>query len=188
MRKIDSERIPIYVWGESVDDATLAQARNLANLPFAADHIALMPDAHVGFGMPIGGVLATKGQVIPHAVGLDIGCGVRAWKTNVPLADMLPWRDRILNDVQRTIPQGFEWHRGSQAHRTDLFDRVPGVAVLRALRRVARGLIAGSTPGSLERHRNARSRTASGIKPPSPYRFVPTAAWGVIDTRFADCY
>ena len=129
---ITTERIPIYVWGEIDDEATLSQTRNLANLPFAHHHVALMPDAHVGFGMPIGGVLAAEGQVIPHAVGLDIGCGVRAWKTNVPVADLLPWRDRILNDVQRSVPQGFEWHKASQADRTDLFDRVPDVEVLRA--------------------------------------------------------
>lgn len=129
---ITTERIPIYVWGEIDDEATLAQTRNLANLPFAHHHVALMPDAHVGFGMPIGGVLAAKGQVMPHAVGLDIGCGVRAWKTNIPVAELLPWRDRILNDVQRSVPQGFEWHKASQADRTDLFDRVPDVEVLRA--------------------------------------------------------
>jgi tRNA-splicing ligase RtcB len=129
---ITTERVPIYVWGQIDDESTLAQTRNLANLPFAHHHVALMPDAHVGFGMPIGGVLAADGQVIPHAVGLDIGCGVRAWKTNVRLADLLPWRDRVLDDIQRSIPQGFEWHRSSQAERTDVFERVPDVGPLRA--------------------------------------------------------
>jgi len=131
---IDTESVPILVWGSEVDDATLAQARNLANLPFAFRHVALMADAHVGFGMPIGGVLATEGEVLPHAVGLDIGCGVRAWRTGVPVADFLPWRDRILNDIQRSVPQGFEWHRASQAERTDLFDDMPDVPALLAER------------------------------------------------------
>ncbi len=131
MYTIATERIPILVWGETVDDVTLAQARNLANLPFAYHHIALMPDAHVGFGMPIGGVLAAEGQVIPHAVGLDIGCGMRAWRTNVPSAELMPLRDRILNDIQRSVPQAFEWHRTSQRDRTDLFDEAPASAALR---------------------------------------------------------
>jgi len=131
---IDTESVPILVWGSEVDDATLAQARNLANLPFAFRHVALMADAHVGYGMPIGGVLATEGQVLPHAVGLDIGCGVRAWRTGVPVADFLPWRDRVLNDIQRSVPQGFEWHRASQAERTDLFDHMPDVPALLAER------------------------------------------------------
>ena len=132
MRTIDTERVPILVWGESADEQTLAQARNLANLPFAARHIALMPDAHVGFGMPIGGVFAAEGQVVPHAVGLDIGCGVRAWRTNIPVESLLPVKDAILGDVQRAVPQGFDWHKSSQVDRTDVFEHLPDVPVLRA--------------------------------------------------------
>jgi len=134
MRRITTERVPIFVWGESADESTMQQTRNLANLPFAFDHVALMPDAHVGFGMPIGGVLAARGQVIPHAVGLDIGCGMRAWRTNIPAQQLRPVRDAILNDIQRSVPQGFEWHHESQAERTDLFDRVPDVPALTAER------------------------------------------------------
>ncbi|MBI5231066.1 MAG: RtcB family protein [Coriobacteriales bacterium] len=127
---IDTESIPIYVWGEPPDEQAMAQTRHLANLPFAHHHVAMMADAHVGYGMPIGGVLAAIGHVIPHAVGLDIGCGVRTWCTNVPLKEMLDVRDRILNDIQRSVPQGHEWHRASQAGRTDLFGEVPDVPAL----------------------------------------------------------
>lgn len=130
MDVIDTERLPLKVWGARIDAATLEQARNLANLPFAVGHVALMPDAHVGFGMPIGGVLAADDEVIPHAVGMDIGCGVLAWRTGALAADVLPLRERLLADVQRSVPQGFDWHRGSQAPRTDLFDEVPDVPIL----------------------------------------------------------
>lgn len=132
MYTITTERVPILVWGESVDDAALAQTRNLANLPFAFHHVALMPDAHVGYGMPIGGVLAALGQVIPHAVGLDIGCGVRAWRTNIPADEVRATRDAVLHQVQRDVPQGFNWHKTSQAHRTDLFGDAPDVPALLA--------------------------------------------------------
>ena len=133
MRKtISTERIPILVWGAGPDDGTFAQARNLANLPFAVGHIALMADAHVGYGMPIGGVLATEGQVIPHAVGLDIGCGMRTWSTGIRAEEFLPARETILADIQRSVPQGFDWQAHSQAERTDLFDEVPDSAALRA--------------------------------------------------------
>jgi len=132
MRTVESERVPILVWGDDVDEPTLRQTRNLANLPFTFHHVALMPDAHVGFGMPIGGVFAAIGQVVPHAVGLDIGCGVRAWRTNIPAEELRPLRDEVLNDIQRSVPQGFEWHSASQADRTDLFDRLPDVPALRA--------------------------------------------------------
>lgn len=131
MKTLSTERIPILVWGDAVDDQTLEQARHLANLPFAFGHVAVMPDAHVGFGMPIGGVTAARGQVIPHAVGLDIGCGVRAWRTNVAVEDLLPERDAILAGISGSVPQGFDWHPSSQAFRTDLFEEVPDIPVLK---------------------------------------------------------
>lgn len=134
MQTITSEALPIMSWADDLDDATMTQARNLANLPFAFHHVALMADAHVGFGMPIGGVFAALGQVIPHAVGLDIGCGMVAWPTNIPQRDLLPVRDRILNDIQRSVPTGFEWHKTSQAEKTSLFDDMPDVPALRAER------------------------------------------------------
>jgi tRNA-splicing ligase RtcB (3'-phosphate/5'-hydroxy nucleic acid ligase) len=68
---IASERIPIKMWLEDIEDGALEQARNLANLPFAYHHIALAPDCHQGYGMPIGGIMATKGVVVPNAVGVN---------------------------------------------------------------------------------------------------------------------
>jgi tRNA-splicing ligase RtcB len=53
---ISTERIPIKLWLDDIDDAALEQAKNLANLPFSVRHIAIMPDSHPGYGMPIGGV------------------------------------------------------------------------------------------------------------------------------------
>src|SRR3954470_2640767 len=85
MITIETERIPIFLWAEEADlpgyESAISQARNLANHPLARQHVALMPDFHVGYGMPIGGVLATKGGVLPNAVGVDIGCGMIACRT-----------------------------------------------------------------------------------------------------------
>ena len=64
---IASERIPVKLWLDDIEDGALAQALNLAKLPFAFHHIAIMPDAHQGYGMPIGGVMATKGAIVPNA-------------------------------------------------------------------------------------------------------------------------
>ncbi len=80
---ISTERLPIKLWLNNLDDEAMQQARNLANLPFAYKHIAIMPDSHTGYGMPIGAVLATQSVVIPNAVGVDIGCGMCALKTNL---------------------------------------------------------------------------------------------------------
>jgi len=127
---VQTEPVPLKVWGEDIDEDALEQARHLARLPFAFHHVALMPDAHVGYGMPIGGVLAALGQVIPNAVGLDIGCGVRAWRTNIPADEFLDVRDQVLSDIQRSVPVGFEWHKSSQEHLTTLFDNVPDIEPL----------------------------------------------------------
>ena len=65
----------VFSWCPEIEESAMAQIRNLAQLPFAV-HLAIMPDCHAGYGMPIGGVLATDGVVIPNAVGKDIGCGM----------------------------------------------------------------------------------------------------------------
>lgn len=76
--RILTENLPIKSWATTVEEGAIAQAKNLANLPFTFEHVALMPDVHQGYGMPIGGVLATRDVVIPNAVGVDIGCGMAA--------------------------------------------------------------------------------------------------------------
>ena len=107
------QRVPIKAWLDEIDPTTLEQALNLAMLPVAAHHVALLPDAHVGFGVPVGGVLAAKGHVIPNAVGTDAGCGMQARRTKVR-AGSLAARHRgygtllkaVLNGIQRDVPNG----------------------------------------------------------------------------------
>lgn len=70
------QRVVVKSWAVDVEQGALEQAFNLARLPIALDHVALMPDAHQGYGMPIGGVLFADKAVVPYAVGVDIGCGV----------------------------------------------------------------------------------------------------------------
>jgi tRNA-splicing ligase RtcB len=113
MKVIESGKIPIRLWLDDIDPGALEQAKNLSNLPFAFRHIAIMPDAHLGFGMPIGGVLATTGVVIPNAVGVDIGCGICAVRSSVkglPIKNV----ENILNGVRRLVPAGFSHHKKEQ--------------------------------------------------------------------------
>ena len=79
----DSVKRPIKSWCEHVEHDAMTQAKNLANHPVLYKHVALMPDCHVGYGMPIGGVIASENAVIPNAVGVDIGCGMVAVETNL---------------------------------------------------------------------------------------------------------
>ena len=101
------------MWLEDMDPEALAQARNLANLPFTFRHVAIMPDSHVGYGMPIGAVLATNGVVIPNAVGVDIGCGMCALRTGIKELSTKQLRE-IIDIARQLIPVGFKHHNESQ--------------------------------------------------------------------------
>jgi len=79
----EESSLVIKSWCESPEDSAIDQAKNLARLPFAFKQVCLMPDTHMGYGMPIGGILATKGVVVPNAVGVDIGCGMCAVKSSL---------------------------------------------------------------------------------------------------------
>lgn len=87
-------------WATEIDQGTLDQAAALLNLPFIKPHIALMPDAHAGKGSSVGTVIPTLGAVIPAAVGVDIGCGMVAVRTNARLDD---FGDRDLADLRAQI-------------------------------------------------------------------------------------
>ncbi len=115
IREIKTGRIPIKMWVDEIEEGAMEQAKNLANLPFAFRHIALMPDCHQGFGMPIGGVLATRNVIIPNAVGVDIGCGMCAVQTNLKEIDRKTIID-LLNDIRMRIPLGFKHHKRRQGH------------------------------------------------------------------------
>jgi len=116
MKYVDTtSRIPIKSWCEDVDDGAKAQAYNLANHPCMFHHVALMPDCHQGYGMPIGGVIACDNAVIPNAVGVDIGCGMCAVKTSMP-SEAFDTEDieAILHATKRGIPVGFNHHNKPQ--------------------------------------------------------------------------
>ncbi len=110
-------QIPIKSWIPAEDyhkdQKMVTQVENLAQLPFAFSHIALSPDGHVGYGVPIGGILATKGVIIPNAVGVDIGCGMCAVKTSLTDIDTETLK-KIMNEIRKAIPVGFNHHTEAQ--------------------------------------------------------------------------
>lgn len=81
------EPAPYRVWGEGLEAGAIDQMKNAARLPVAVSG-ALMPDAHQGYGLPIGGVLATENAVIPYAVGVDIACRMKLSVFDVPAKEM----------------------------------------------------------------------------------------------------
>jgi tRNA-splicing ligase RtcB len=127
VKVIDTERIPIKMWIEDIEDGALAQARNLANLSFAFKWVAIMPDSHQGYGMPIGGVMATDQVIVPNAVGVDIACGVRAVKTSLTEIDTETMKT-IMGKVREAIPTGFNHHKEAQPWGG--FDQAPDIMVI----------------------------------------------------------
>lgn len=109
-------RIPIKSWCEPVESGALIQVENLAAHPMTFRHVALMPDCHVGYGMPIGGVIACEHAVIPNAVGVDIGCGMLAAQTDLPVESVsMETLKSVLGALRSRIPVGFEHHRQPQS-------------------------------------------------------------------------
>jgi len=110
------KRIPIKSWCKTVEAGALEQAENLAELKVTYKHVALMPDCHVGYGMPIGGVVACIDAVIPNAVGVDIGCGMLAAETDLEVCDLSTnLIKEIMGETRDVIPVGFDHHKSSQA-------------------------------------------------------------------------
>ena len=116
MYEIALNETPIKIWAKYVDAHAMKEIFNLSTLPFVFHHLAFMPDVHGGKGMPIGGVLATKGVVIPNAVGVDIGCGMCAVKTSLKVAGIPSevLRKQILHGIRKQIPLGFDHHKEAQ--------------------------------------------------------------------------
>jgi tRNA-splicing ligase RtcB (3'-phosphate/5'-hydroxy nucleic acid ligase) len=111
---IESEGHPIKAWirGVPVEEIARQQLRNLAALPFIHSHVAAMPDVHWGMGATVGSVIATRGAIIPAAVGVDIGCGMAARRTTLTAADLPDGLHGLRSEIEKRIPHGRTHHGG----------------------------------------------------------------------------
>lgn len=91
-------------WASILDAKTLEQALATSTLPFIYPHLALMPDAHLGKGATVGSVIPTLHAIIPAAVGVDIGCGMIAVRTQYSVKELPRDRKRLREDIERAIP------------------------------------------------------------------------------------
>jgi tRNA-splicing ligase RtcB len=107
VKKEKNYNVPIKSWCNDIEEGALSQAVDLTQHPAVFRHVALMPDCHQGYGMPIGGVIACENAVIPNAVGVDIGCGMGAVKTSINVSDTTREQLRkITTLVKERIPCG----------------------------------------------------------------------------------
>lgn len=101
MNKINEK---LYNWASIIEDNTLNQAIMTSKMPFIYPHLALMPDAHLGKGATVGSVIPTMGAIIPAAVGVDIGCGMIAVKTQYRKEDIIKPLSELRHSIERSIP------------------------------------------------------------------------------------
>src|SRR5437016_11805345 len=93
-------------WASDIEPETLEQALKASRLPFLAGPVALMPDAHLGIGATIGSVIPTNSAIIPSAVGVDIGCGMIAVRTDRTLSQLPDDLEPLLAALAEGIPAG----------------------------------------------------------------------------------
>ena len=117
--------IPYKSWGDQIDDNTFKQIENACRLPISRG-AALMPDAHLGYGLPIGGVLATEGAIVPYAVGVDIACRMKMTLTDLPVATVLRNDAAECRELDKAIEKGTVFGTGRGHKRKpqhDVMDR-----------------------------------------------------------------
>lgn len=115
---------PWRQWGKDLDENSIEQMRNACELPVAVSG-ALMPDAHLGYGLPIGGVLATRNAVIPYAVGVDIACRMKLTVLDIPVTELQDdrGRTRLAQAIHRQTLFGTgAGFRGTTLRRHDVLD------------------------------------------------------------------
>ena len=116
------DAVPYQIWGqEQIDPAAIEQMKNAARLPISVQG-ALMPDAHLGYGLPIGGVLATEDAVIPYAVGVDIACRMKLTVFAVDVNVLETHRDLLKTSLmeQTRFGAGAEFKEGNRSHHAVL--------------------------------------------------------------------
>lgn len=117
------DRYRAWLPPEKIEAAAWQQIKALVQLPGLYKWAAIMPDVHPGFGMPIGGVAAFTDKVCPNAVGVDIGCGVMAVKTNLEAAKVRSKLASIIQSLLSAVPVGFA--KRNQPLESSLWQRVP---------------------------------------------------------------
>lgn len=104
----ENSSVPVKIWTRDIDLKSIDQLKNVARLPFVFHHVAAMPDVHAGMGATIGSVIATKEAVIPAAVGVDIGCGMLAVRTNLTKHTFNERKlQRLMQEILFRVPVGF---------------------------------------------------------------------------------
>lgn len=123
IRVIGETKLPVKIWASDLEAEAEQQLRNMASMPFIHSHVAAMADAHAGKGSTVGTVIASKGAIIPAAVGVDIGCGMCAVKMPFKASHIGDYLPKLRASIERSVPVGFNENKVPSARVNDaLFD------------------------------------------------------------------
>lgn len=126
---------PIKIWASVLEPQAEQQLLNIARLPFIHKHVAVMPDAHLGRGSTVGAVIATKGAIIPAAVGVDIGCGMCAMALPMKVDD-IPRLSELRHEIERSVPTGRHSNKEPCKRALDFFaEGLPTIGTFELLKR-----------------------------------------------------
>ncbi|MEZ5480490.1 MAG: RtcB family protein [Thiolinea sp.] len=135
--ELNKGKVPVKIYTDEVDSASLDQLGHLAQLPFIHSHIAAMPDVHAGIGATVGSVIPTRGAIIPAAVGVDIGCGMNAVRLSLQAEQLPDSLSKIRSAIEAKVPVGFAQHKREAVqgatlkqmdhHLQPIIDRHPGL-------------------------------------------------------------
>jgi tRNA-splicing ligase RtcB (3'-phosphate/5'-hydroxy nucleic acid ligase) len=151
VNRVRGRKVDIETWADpqEIEPVALEQLRNISALPWVFHHVAAMADVHYGKGATVGSVIAMKGAVSPAAVGVDIGCGVSAVRSNLTSRDLPDSLHALRSEIERTIPVGFDQHRNPVERPEDrelwneFHDLTPAVRDLHAKARHQLGTLGG---------------------------------------------
>ena len=134
---LNKGNVPVKVFTDDIDEASIQQLGNMAQLPFIHSHIAAMPDVHAGIGATVGSVIPMRGAIVPAAVGVDIGCGMNAVRLSLKANDLPDNLYKLRAAIEKSVPVGFEEHNepsvqaatvnNMAAHLKSITDKHPGI-------------------------------------------------------------
>ena len=127
MKVINTERVPIFMFCENPEEEAIEQAKRVANHPAIFHHVAVMPDTHSGYGMPIGGVAALNKAISPYMVGVDISCGMLATKTELKIdnfssEDLRNFLIKTMRCARKKIPMGFSHQSSTELYQKEAIE------------------------------------------------------------------
>jgi len=119
-KMLNKGKVPVKIFTDDIDHLAMQQLINISQLSIVHNHVAAMPDVHVGKGATVGSVIPTYKAIIPAAVGVDIGCGMNAVRLSIKAKDLPDNLRKIRLEIEKAIPVGFNMHKVDKARESTI--------------------------------------------------------------------